>query len=144
MNENLILAAHIFSIALLMVSVFFMFFYRSNYKTLSDAYEKLFADNKKQKAITAQFESEVNSCNKKIVAFSDKIALLEKEIINQKMHNASLETSNNMLKKENSKLLKAASDDITINVKAMDDAKIIAENPKPKRRYNKKKRNPKS
>jgi len=52
---------------------------------------------------------------------------------------AKLNSKVDVLYRENKKLLVAASDDVTINVKVADDANIVSENPRPKKKYYKKK-----
>jgi hypothetical protein len=48
---------------------------------------------------------------------------------------AKLNSKIDVLYRENKKLLVAASDDVTINVKVADDANIVSENPRPKKKY---------
>lgn len=48
---------------------------------------------------------------------------------------AKLNSKVDVLFRENKKLLVAASDDVTINVEVADDAKIVSENPRPKKKY---------
>ena len=48
---------------------------------------------------------------------------------------AKLNSKVDVLYRENKKLLVAASDDVTINVKVADDANIVSENPRPKKKY---------
>jgi hypothetical protein len=74
----------------------------------------------------------------------DEKTILEKTIQVKELSIAGLESKVDVLYRENKKLLLAASDDVTINVKTADDANIVSENPKPKRRYFKKsfKKNP--
>lgn len=48
---------------------------------------------------------------------------------------AKLNSKVDVLFRENKKLLVAASDDVTINVKVADDANIVSENPRPKKKY---------
>jgi len=87
----------------------------------------------------ALVSSKMRAQEKQISQLSDEKAILAQNIHVKDIKIASLESKVDILYKENKKLLGAASDDVTINVKAADDAKIVSENPKPKRRFYKKK-----
>ena len=87
----------------------------------------------------ALVSSKMRAQEKQISQLSDEKAILAHNIQVKDIKIASLESKVDILYKENKKLLVAASDDVTINVKAADDAKIVSENPKPKRRFYKKK-----
>lgn len=87
----------------------------------------------------ALVSSKMRAQEKQIAQLSDEKAALAKDIQVKDIKIASLQSKIDVLYNENKKLLVAASDDVTINVKAADDAKIVSENPKPKRRFYKKK-----
>jgi hypothetical protein len=138
MSDNTTLFIHLFSSILLGFTIIWALVNRNNYKKEKQENEENEYELKKLHIEAEKTYSTLLQAEKKIVELLDKNSLLNKEVQTAKIENAGLESANKVLKLENAKLLKAASDDITINVKAMDDAKIIAENPKPKRRYFKK------
>lgn len=143
MNENLTLFIHLLS----GIALVFMFVWsvtsHSNYKKEVEKNKAREDELSNASLEIDKISNAVRQAERKIAELLDKNVSLEKQLQTSMLEKAGLESANKLLKLENAKLLKAASDDITINVKAMDDAKIIAENPKPKRRYNKKKRNQK-
>jgi len=143
MNENITLFIHLLSGIVLIFMFVWSVTSHSNYK--NEVEKNKTRENELSNASLEidKISIAIRQAERKIAELVDKNASLEKQLQTSMLEKASLESVNKLLKVENTKLLKAASDDITINVKAMDDAKIIAENPKPKRRYNKKKRTPK-
>ena len=97
----------------------------NNHGKVSEAYQ----------VVTAK----LRSLEKNISDHVDKEAILEKTIQLAEIKNAALQSKVDVLINENKKLLTAASDDITINMKVADDATVNAEKPKPKRKFYKKK-----
>lgn len=81
---------------------------------------------------SSNLEQRLSDCKKELDNSIKSVTLKDIKI-------AELSSRVDILYKENKKLLVAASDDVTINVKAADDAKIVSENPRPKKRYYKKK-----
>jgi len=81
---------------------------------------------------SSNLEKRLNDCKKELDNSIKSVTLKDIKI-------AELSSRVDVLHRENKKLLIAASDDVTINVKAADDAKIVSENPRPKKKYYKKK-----
>jgi hypothetical protein len=81
---------------------------------------------------SSNLEKRLNDCKKELDNSIKSVTLKDIKI-------AELSSRVDVLHRENKKLLVAASDDVTINVKAADDAKIVSENPRPKKKYYKKK-----
>lgn len=97
----------------------------NNHSKVSEAYQ----------VVTAK----LRSLEKNISDHVDKEAILEKTIQLAEIKNAALQSKVDVLINENKKLLTAASDDITINMKVADDATVNTEKLKPKRKFYKKK-----
>jgi len=83
--------------------------------------------------------TKVRSLEKDLSEIVDKKTIVEKELQLAQIKIGALQSKADVLFNENKKLLEAAADDVTINLKAGDDAKVIAENPKPRRKFHKKK-----
>ena len=81
---------------------------------------------------SSNLEQRLSDCKKELDNSIKSVTLKDIKI-------AELSSRVDVLHRENKKLLVAASDDVTINVKAADDAKIVSENPRPKKKYYKKK-----
>ena len=80
---------------------------------------------------SSNLEQRLSDCKKELDNSIKSVTLKDIKI-------AELSSRVDILYKENKKLLVAASDDVTINVKVADDAKIVSENPRPNKRYYKK------
>jgi hypothetical protein len=81
---------------------------------------------------SSSLEKRLSDCKKELDNAIKSITMKDIKI-------AELSSRVDILYKENKKLLVAASDDVTINVKVADDANIVSENPRPKKKYYKKK-----
>lgn len=81
---------------------------------------------------SSSLEKRLSDCKKELDNAIKSVTLKDIKI-------AELSSRVDILYKENKKLLVAASDDVTINVKVADDANIVSENPRPKKKYYKKK-----
>jgi uncharacterized protein YlxW (UPF0749 family) len=136
MNQDAMLLVHLISGILFIAAIVFALLLKAKNADLSKEIKELGENHEHQKHVLS---SSIRSGEKKIAELMDKISLLDSKLTTANLDKAGLESANKLFRMENKKLLEAASDDITINVKAMDDAKIIAENPRPKRRYKKKK-----
>jgi hypothetical protein len=139
-NTLLLISVSVIAVTAIITSLIFASIRSKNEKLISESLEDLAEANANLVIVSNKMKSQ----EKQISALVDEKAMLEKTIQVKELSIAGLESKVDVLYRENKKLLTAASDDVTINVKAADDAKIIAENPKPKRRYFKKsfKKNP--
>ena len=81
---------------------------------------------------SSNLEKRLSDCKKELDNAIKSVTLKDIKI-------AELSSRVDLLYRENKKLLVAASDDVTINVKVADDANIVSENPRPKKKYYKKK-----
>lgn len=81
---------------------------------------------------SSSLEKRLSDCKKELDNAIKSVTLKDIKI-------AELSSRVDLLYRENKKLLVAASDDVTINVKVADDANIVSENPRPKKKYYKKK-----
>lgn len=136
MEHNTLLLISLSVIALVAIITSFVFASKlaNNEKIMSESLEDLTEAN----ANLVIVSNKIKSLEKQICALVDEKTALEKTIQVKDLNIAGLESKIDVLYRENKKLLTAASDDVTINVKAADDAKIVSENPKPKRKYFKK------
>ncbi len=139
-NTLLLISVSVIAVTAIITTLIFASIRSKNEKLISESLEDLAEANANLVIVSNKMKSQ----EKQISALVDEKAMLEKTIQVKELSIAGLESKVDVLYRENKKLLTAASDDVTINVKAADDAKIIAENPKPKRRYFKKsfKKNP--
>lgn len=114
----------------------------------SAANGELKKDNDAKKLRISELESQIKGKNTSLVNASDNLADLEHklktaEIIIQSrdVEIAELQGKLEAISKTNTKLLKEVADDITVNVKAGDDAPVNVQKPKRRKPYKKRKPN---
>ena len=114
----------------------------------SAANGELKKDNDAKKLRISELESQIKGKNTSLVNASDNLADLEHKlktaeviIQNRDLEIAELEGKLTTMSKTNTKLLKEVADDITVNVKAGDDAPVNVQKPKRRKPYKKRKPN---
>jgi peptidoglycan hydrolase CwlO-like protein len=139
-NTLLLISLSVIAVVAIITSFVFASKLAKHEEIMSDSLQDLAEANGNLAIVSNKMKSQ----EKQISALVDSKATLEKTIQVKDLSIAGLESKVDVLYRENKKLLLAASDDVTINVKTADDANIVSENPKPKRRYFKKsfKKNP--
>jgi septal ring factor EnvC (AmiA/AmiB activator) len=139
-NTLLLISLSVIAVVAIITSFVFASKLAKHEKNMSDFLEDLAQANTNLAIVSNKMKSQ----EKQISTLVDEKTILEKTIQVKELSIAGLESKVDVLYRENKKLLIAASDDVTINVKTADDANIVSENPKPKRRYFKKsfKKNP--
>lgn len=139
-NNLLLISLSVIAVVAIITSFVFASKLAKHEEIMSDSIEDLAQANTNLLIVSNKMKSQ----EKQISTLVDEKTILEKTIQVKELSIAGLESKVDVLYRENKKLLLAASDDVTINVKTADDANIVSENPKPKRRYFKKsfKKNP--
>jgi len=139
-NTLLLISLSVIAVVAIITSFVFASKLAKHEEIMSDSIEDLAQANTNLLIVSNKMKSQ----EKQISTLVDEKTILEKTIQVKELSIAGLESKVDVLYRENKKLLLAASDDVTINVKTADDANIVSENPKPKRRYFKKsfKKNP--
>lgn len=139
-NNLLLISLSVIAVVAIITSFVFASKLAKHEEIMSDSIEDLAQANTNLLIVSNKMKSQ----EKQISTLVDEKTILEKTIQVKELSIAGLESKVDILYRENKKLLLAASDDVTINVKTADDANIVSENPKPKRRYFKKsfKKNP--
>jgi len=113
-------------------------------KQLTTDNEELDAENKKLHQIISKREKDVAKQLDEIAHLESKLSTSNLLLHNKDVEIAELEGKLKATSRTNTKLLKEVADDITVNVKAGDDAPVNVQKPKRRKPYKKRKPNGKS
>lgn len=110
-------------------------------KTLTKELDILETDIEKNRVVISSQSKQISKQVDTIAELESKLSTANFVIHSKDVEIAELEGKLTVTSKTNSKLLKEVSDDITVNVKAGDDANLKVEKPKRRKPYKKRKPN---
>ena len=110
-------------------------------KALTSSLDEYEVDLDKCSQTISRKEKEIVACNDQIAELHSKLSTSNLLLHNKDVEIAELEGKLSAISRTNTKLLKEVSDDITVNVKAGDDAPVVVQKPKRRKPYKKRKPN---